>query len=63
MNLKLYNIDLHNATIGADPQPHDRAVVYDLDVQERHPLTGEMKPAAVFWGSLKDAQEFIARAA
>ena len=63
MKLKLYNLDRVNTMVGGLSQPHDRAVVYDLDTQDKNPLTGQDQPRPVFWGTLEQAHAFDAKAA
>ena len=63
MRLKIYNIDRVNTMVGGVSQPHDRAVVYDLEEQDKNPLTGQYQTRAVFWGTLEQAHAFVSKAA
>lgn len=59
MNLTVVNLDHLNTLPGGVGQPHDRAVVLDLDRMVPHLLTGQPQPMQVFNGTLSGAHAFV----
>ena len=60
-NLKLYNLDRQqSACFGGMPSEHDFSHVYDLDQMSENPITKQMQPKLVYFGTLKKCHEFMA---
>jgi hypothetical protein len=56
--MQVVNLDHHNTMLGGVGCPWDRACVIDEAHLEPHPITGEMQPKVVFFGTLEKAKAF-----